>query len=320
MKRSAASLPRLFQEVLDRPLQRRVSLRRHSSFRIGGKADYFFAARSSEELKSGLEFANERSLPYYVIGSGTNMLFADEGYRGLILKNEVRGIHRKKGSGRIDVLAGTPLADLVSFALEEGWAGLEFAAGIPGTVGGAVFGNAGAWGCAIGQLLLEAVLLDGQGKEVRVGNEHFEFGYRHSILKKSHLTILQVVLGLCKGDRGRIKAKMEESLAKRKAPCPSPKMAYAGSFFKNPILPDGTKMAAGFLLEKVGAKELRKGKAVVYPGHANFILNCGGATAADIRGLARTMKTRVKKEFGITLEEEIIYLPAGFSMPRTSAV
>jgi UDP-N-acetylmuramate dehydrogenase len=319
MKRPAASLPRLFREALERPLERRVSLRRYSSFRVGGRADFFFAARSPEELKSCLAFAHEHSLSYYVIGSGTNMLFADEGYRGLILKNEVRGIDRKKGSGRVFVLAGTPLADLVSFGLEEGRAGLEFAAGIPGTVGGAVFGNAGAWGRAIGQLLIEAVLLDGKGREVRVGNTDFEFGYRRSILKTRHLTILQVVLRLRKGDRGRIRAGMEESLAKRKAPCPSPKMAYAGSFFKNPVLPDGKKLAAGRLLEKVGAKELRKGGAAVYAGHANFILNCGGATAAEIRALAGTLKARVKKEFGIILEEEIIYLPAGLSMPRTSA-
>jgi UDP-N-acetylmuramate dehydrogenase len=283
MKRSAASLPRFFREALERPLQRGVSLGLHSSFRIGGKADFFFTARSPEELKSCLAFAHEHSLPYYVIGSGTNMLFADEGYRGLVLKNEVRGVDWKKGSGRISVLAGTPLADLVSFALEEGWAGLEFAAGIPGTVGGAVFGNAGAWGYAIGQLLREAVLLDGKGWELRVGNEYFEFGYRHSSLKKRHLTIQQVVLGLRRDDRGRIRA------------------------------------AAGYLLEKVGAKELRKGGAAVYAGHANFILNCGGATSADIRTLARTLKARVKKEFGITLEEEIIYLPAGLSMPRASA-
>ncbi len=319
MKRPANSLPRLFQEALSRPLQRGVSLGFHSSFRVGGRADFFFTARSPKELQSCLAFAHGRSLPYYVIGLGTNMLFADEGYRGLILKNEVRGLDRKRGTGRIFVLAGTPLADLVSFALEEGWAGLEFAAGIPGTVGGAVFGNAGAWGEAIGQLLLEAVLLDGQGREVRVGNDYFQFGYRNSILKTRHLTIQRVALGLRKGDRGRIRAKMEESLAKRKAPCPSPKMAYAGSFFKNPILPDGKKMAAGRLLEQVGAKELRKGGAAVYAGHANFILNCGSATAADIRGLARTLKARVKKKFGITLEEEIIYLSAGLSMSRSSA-
>lgn len=307
------------REELGRTLQRRVSLGGHSSFQIGGKADYFFAARTAGELKSCLKYVFDRRLSFYVIGSGTNMLFADEGYRGLILKNEIRGLDQDKSTGRIDIRAGTSLGELVSFALEEGWTGLEFAAGIPGTVGGAVFGNAGAWGEAIGQRLVEAVLLDGEGRELRFEKGDFEFGYRHSSLKTRHLTILRVVLGLRRGDRGRIKVKMEESLARRKAPCPSPKMAYAGSFFKNPVLPDGRKIAAGSLLDKVGAKELRKGGAAVYAGHANFILNCGGATAADIRSLARTMKARVKKKFGITLEEEVIYLPAGFSMPRGSA-
>jgi len=315
MKPLPVSIPRLFQEAMERPLRRRVSLRRHSSFRIGGPADYFFAARSRREIRSCLRFVHERSLSYYIIGSGTNMLFADGGFRGLILKNEVRGINRIRGEGRVVALAGTPLADLVSFALEDGLEGIEFAAGIPGTVGGAVFGNAGAWGSSIGQLLKEAVILDEQGNETRVGKEHFEFGYRDSSLKRRHLTVLETVFRLRKGDKGRIKAKMDENLAKRKSPCPSSKMAYAGSFFKNPVLPDGTRTAAGRLLEKVGAKELKKGGAQVYAGHANFILNCGGATAEDIRALARTMKARVKREFGIELEEEVIYLPAGFSMP-----
>jgi len=315
MKRAAAPIPRLFQEAVERPLRRRVSLRRHSSFRIGGPADYFFAARSLREIRSCLRFVQEGSLPYYVIGLGTNMLFADGGFRGLILKNEVRGINQTRGEGRVAALAGTPLADLVSFALEEGLEGIEFASGIPGTVGGAVFGNAGAWGTSIGQLLEEAVILDERGNETRVGKDHFEFGYRDSSLKRRHLTVIETVFKLRKGDKGRIKAKMDENLARRKSPCPSPKMAYAGSFFKNPVLPDGTRMAAGRLLEKVGAKELNKGGARVYSGHANFILNCGGATAEDIRALARTMKARVKRKFGIELEEEVIYLPAGFSMP-----
>jgi UDP-N-acetylmuramate dehydrogenase len=311
----AVFIPRLFQEAVERPLRRRISLRRHSSYRIGGQADYFFAARSLTEVKSCLRFVQERSLPYYIIGSGTNMLFADGGFRGLILKNEVRGINRIRGEGRVVALAGTPLADLVSFALEDGLEGIEFAVGIPGTVGGAVFGNAGAWGLSIGQLLEEALILDEQGRETRVGKDHFEFGYRDSSLKRRHLTVLEAVFRLRKGDKGLIKAKMDENLVKRKSPCPSPKMAYAGSFFKNPVLPDGTRMAAGRLLEKVGAKELKRGGARVYPGHANFILNCGGATAEDIRALARTMKARVKRKFGIELEEEVIYLPAGFSMP-----
>jgi UDP-N-acetylmuramate dehydrogenase len=266
-------------------------------------------------MKSCLRFVHERSLPFYVIGSGTNMLFADSGFRGLILKNEVRGISRTRGGGRVVATAGTPLADLVSFALEEGLEGIEFATGIPGTIGGAVFGNAGAWGLSVGQLLEEALIFDEQGNEIRAGKDFFEFGYRDSSLKRRHLTLLETVFELRKGDRGRIKALMDENLSKRRSPCPSPKMAYAGSFFKNPVLPDGTRMAAGRLLEQVGAKELKKGGARVYPGHANFILNCGDATAEDVRALARTMKARVKRKFGIELEEEVIFLPAAFSMP-----
>jgi UDP-N-acetylmuramate dehydrogenase len=315
MKPTAASIPSLFQAAVRYPLRRRVSLRLHSSFRVGGRADRFFAARSLDELISCLRFAREQALPYYVIGAGTNMLFADRGFRGLIVKNEVRGIARGKEPGRVVVQAGTPLAELVSFALEEGLEGIEFAAGIPGTTGGAVFGNAGAWGHSVGQLVEEALLLDEQGKEIRVGRDFFEFGYRDSILKRRHLTVLEAGFRLKKGDRGRIKAAIAENLAKRRSPCPSPKMAYAGSFFKNPVLPDGTRVAAGRLLDEVGAKKLRRGRAGVYAGHANFILNYGGATAEDIRALARTMKARVRRKFGIELEEEVIYLPAGFSMP-----
>jgi len=315
MKPASTSLSGLFQDSPKRPLRRQVSLRLHSSFRIGGPADHFFEARSLKEMKDCLRFARETSLPYYVIGAGTNMLFADSGFRGLILKNRVRGIARGREADQVVALAGTPLADLVSFALEEGLEGIEFAAGIPGTTGGAVFGNAGAWGLSIGQLVEEALILDERGQEIRVGSDFFEFGYRDSVLKRRHLAVLEVGFRFGRGDKGRIKARMDENLAKRKSPCPSPKMAYAGSFFKNPVLPDGTRAAAGRLLDEVGAKTLRRGGAGVYAGHANFILNYGGATAEDVRALARMMKARVKRKFGIELEEEVIYLPAGFSMP-----
>jgi UDP-N-acetylmuramate dehydrogenase len=314
MKRRSVSIPSLFRGAVERPLGRRVSLSRHSSFRVGGPADYFFAARSMKELRSCLEFVRGQFLPYYLIGAGTNMLFDDRGFRGLILKNEVQGISRPGGGSQVTSLSGTPLSDLVFFALDEGLEGFEFAAGIPGTVGGAVFGNAGAWGLSIGQVLADALILDEEGQEIHFGKDRFDFGYRHSSLKRRHLTVLEATFHLRKGDKGRIRARMDENLAKRKSPCPSPKMAYAGSFFKNPTLPDGTRTAAGRLLESVGAKELKKGGAGVYSGHANFILNCGRATAEDIRALARIMKARVKKRYGIELEEEVIYLPAGFSM------
>ncbi len=312
VKKTTASISRFNLDTAGKPVRRSVSLRRHSSFMIGGRADYFFAARTEKDLLAGLRFARERSLSYYVIGAGTNMLFADAGFRGLILKNEIQGIE-KGPEGRLAVLSGTPLSDLVNFTLEEGYEGLEFAAGIPGTVGGAVFGNAGAWGNCIGDRLEEAVLLDGEGDAAAVRNQDLGFGYRQSILKASHRTVLSAVFRLKSADRGRIREKIQENLGKRKSPYPSPKMAYAGSFFKNPIMPDGTKVAAGILLEKVGAKNLEIGGAAVYSEHANFIINRGRARAEDVLRLADELKKRVKKEFGITLVEEVIYLPADFS-------
>jgi UDP-N-acetylmuramate dehydrogenase len=160
-----------------------------------------------------------------------------------------------------------------------------------------------------------AVLLDKRGAEFWVKRGFFKFGYRHSSLKTKHFALLKAAFKLRQGDKQKIRDMIAENLEKRKARHPSPKMAYAGSYFKNPLLPDGTKMAAGYLLEKVGAKNLRVGGAVVYSGHANFILNAGRAKAEDVLSLARELKSRVKKEFRIDLEEEVIYVPADSSMP-----
>ncbi len=299
---------------MKRTLRQSVSLRLHSNFKIGGLADFFFAARSQEELQSSIRFAGNRSLPFYVIGSGTNVLFDDEGFRGLIIRSEVQGMEKLK-EGRVEAFCGTSLSDLVEFTAAEGLRGLEFAAGIPGTVGGAVFGNAGAFGRSVGDVLEEAILLDGHGRDFRVDNEYFEFGYRHSSLKKRHLTLLKAVFQLKKGDKEKIKAEIEKNLEERKARHPSTKTACAGSYFKNPIQDDGTKVAAGYLLEKAGAKGLKVGDAAVFAGHANFIINLGRARARDVLLLAQELKARVKKEFGVELEEEVVYLPANFSMP-----
>ncbi|MEW5900825.1 MAG: UDP-N-acetylmuramate dehydrogenase [Acidobacteriota bacterium] len=308
------SLGRLFMAAVQKRLRRKVSLRRLSSFRIGGKTDYFFEATSPAELRSCLRFVREHSIPFYLIGAGTNLLFDDAGFRGLILKNAVKGSERTAGESAIDVWVGTPLSDLVDLAAEEGLEGIEFAAGIPGTVGGAVFGNAGAFGRCLGEFLEEALLLDERGREFRAKTDFFEFSYRHSSLKKRHLVVLKAAFRLKRGDKGRIKAKIEENLEQRRSRHPSLRTAYAGSYFKNPVRPDQTKMAAGYLLEKVGAKELSRGRAAVYSGHANFLINRGGARAQDVLGLAGELKARVKKEFGIELEEEVIYLPADASM------
>jgi UDP-N-acetylmuramate dehydrogenase len=304
----------LFLEHLGRPLQRNVSLRSYSSFKIGGDADFFVEAFSLEELKSAIGLARQHALPYYVIGGGYNLLFDDAGFRGLIIKNGTRGSNLSR-EDEIEVLGGTPLSELVQFALERSLEGFEFLAGIPGTLGGAVYGNAGAFGQTIGGLVQHVSLLDDKGEERGGGGEILEFGYRSSRLKKKHEILLKAVLKGKPGEKKKIKNKIAENLEARKTKHPPWGTACAGSYFKNPILPDGSKVAAGYLLEQLGAKELRFGDAAVFSGHANFIINLGRARSDDIRHLAQELKERATAKFGVELEEEVIYLPATSSMP-----
>lgn len=306
--------PSLFLKTLGKPLERFVLLSHHSSFKIGGEADYFFEATSPQELANAVMLARECSLPFYVIGEGCNLLFDDQGFHGLVVKNAVKGIRREKETEAIEVLSGTLLKDMVRFCLEEGLGGFEFLAGIPGTVGGAVFGNAGAFGKSIGDYLKEAFLLNVKGEEVRVKKDYFSFNYRHSYLKQKHDLLLKSLFVLSRGERAKIEEKIEKNLEKRRKRHPPGETAYAGSYFKNPVLPDGKKVTAGHLLEQVGAKGMRVGDAVVHHIHANFVINLGKASARDVLSLALELKRRVKEKFSIALEEEVTFLPADSSM------
>lgn len=309
-----ADISRLFHQKIGRSLMKKVSLSSHSHFKIGGAADLFFEAVSEQELTEAVRLARQSSLPYYVIGGGTNLLFDDIGYRGLIVKNAQRGI-RCRGDEEVEVQSGTSLQDLVLFCLDKGLGGLEFLAGIPGTVGGGVFGNAGAFDKNIGSCVSGASLFDSQGQEIKADNDYFRFAYRHSILKSQHDLLLSVCLRVRPEPQNRIKTMVEETLWQRKTRHPPWDVACAGSFFKNPVLPSGEKVAAAPLLDQVGAKTCRVGGAAVYRAHANFIVNTGRATARDVLELAGELKTRVKNRFGVVLEEEVIFLPADFSMP-----
>lgn len=306
--------PSVFLQALGRGLKRSILLGHHSSFKIGGEADYFFEAASPQELASAVMLARECSLPYYVIGEGCNLLFDDKGFHGLIVKNGVRGIRHERKTEEIEVLSGTLLKDMVRFCLEEDLGGFEFLAGIPGTIGGAVFGNAGAFGKSIGDFLKEAYLLNIKGEEVGVKKDYFDFNYRNSYLKKKHDLLLKAKFGLRKGQRKNIKKKIEKNLETRRKKHPPEETAYAGSYFKNPVLPDGKKVTAGHLLEQVGAKGLKVGDAAVHHIHANFIINLGKASARDVLKLASGLKRRVKERFGIVLEEEVTFLPVDSSM------
>lgn len=311
MGRKEEDFSTLFLENAGKPLIKSVPLKDHSNFRIGGKADYFFEASSVLELMTSIRLAREYSIPHFIIGGGYNLLFDDDGFRGLIIKNSVKGIKKREKKKEIEAFSGTPLRDLLQFSIEEGLSGLEFLAGIPGTVGGAIFGNAGAFGQSIGNLLKDAEILDGEGKQVKVKKSYFEFSYRYSVLRKRLDVILKAVFELQKGEKEEIRERIEENLEKRGKKHPPWGLACAGSYFKNPVLPEGKRVPAAWFLEKVGAKNMRVGGAAVYPGHSNFIINQEKASARDVFRLAQELKRRVKEKFGVELEEEVIFLPAG---------
>lgn len=303
-----------FSKTVKKKLERSVSLRHYANFKVGGKADYFFHASSLLDLMQAVQSARQFEVPYYILGGGYNILFDDEGFRGLIIKNCVRGIEQK-GAAKIEVCSGTPIRKLIQFCAINAMKGFEFLAGIPGTVGGAVSGNAGAFDRAIGSFLTEALLLDKNGAQARVNRDYFAFDYRQSRLRTSRDLLLTATFLLRKGNRGDIERKIAENLAKRGKRHPPKGVACAGSYFKNPVLPDGKRVAAACYLDKVGAKGLSVGGAAVFSNHANFIINKQEATTKEILSLAQELKNRVKQRFGIELEEEVIYLPAELPVP-----
>jgi len=304
-----------FLDNMRKPLKKSVLLRDYSNFKIGGKADYFFEATSIADLVKSTLLAREHSFPYFIIGGGYNLLFDDDGFRGLIIKNSVKGIKQMGGKTEVEALAGTPLRDLIQFSIDKSLSGFEFLAGIPGTVGGAVFSNAGAFGKSVGKFLKDAEILNRKGKRVKVNRDYFEFRYRHSVLSKKYDVFLRAVFELHQGKKEEIKARIEENLEKRKSHHPPEDIACAGSYFKNPVLPDGKRVPAAHFLDKVGAKDMKVGGAAVYGGHANFIINKEKASAQDVLRLAQGLKGRVKERFDVELEEEVIFLPADSSTP-----
>jgi UDP-N-acetylmuramate dehydrogenase len=309
--RLMSDIRRLIETAVGRPPETGVPLKNLSNFKIGGPADFFFEASTLEDLRKVLAVARKAPFRYYVIGGGFNLLFDDAGFRGLIIRNACRGLEFDPVSRRLSALGGTPLEDLTAFCGSRGLSGLEFLAGIPGTVGGAVCGNAGAFGRSVGEILEEALLLNPGGGERRaVSPGDFGFGYRDSRLKSTGDVVLSAIFRTQAGEASAVSACMDSYLSLRAERHPSRETAYAGSYFKNPLGPDGKRLAAGRLLEQAGAKEMTVGRAAVYEGHGNFLYNRGGATAAEVRRLAALLKAGVKERFGVDLEEEVIFVPA----------
>lgn len=281
-------------------------LSQFSSFRTGGRADYFIAATSPADLARSISAAHDTACPFFVIGGGSNLLISDRGFRGLIIKVAVTGLEVIGQTG-IHCGAGVELIDLVRFATQHSLTGLEFAAGIWGTVGGAIYGNAGAYGGEIKDVLTEVTLVDRNAVIKTVEPDYCRFGYRDSALKRTGEVVIEAKFVLTPGNRAEIADRVEEILHVRAAKHPVEGKS-AGCFFKN--IPDPKekfgKLPAGRLLEEAGAKELSLGGARVFDKHANMIVNTGTATSADIRRLSQQMKALVEKKFGISLEEEVI--------------
>jgi UDP-N-acetylmuramate dehydrogenase len=303
-----------FIERLETSPSENVPLSAMSSFGIGGPADLFFEARTEDELAAAVALAVEEEYPFYVIGGGNNLLFDDAGYRGIIIRNRLEGL--EKGEGRLTVLSGTGLPCVLHEALGASLAGLEFLAGIPGTVGGAIYGNAGAYGWSIADVLETATVLRIHGLRETLSKEALGFGYRHSALKTAAGSgiVLSAVLLCSPGDSRESEAKIREILEKRRTRHPPLGTACAGSYFKNSCSATGQRIAAGQLLEQAGARGLAVGDAAVYEKHCNFIINRGNARSRDVLALAEELKERVFKAFGIPLEEEVITLRADASM------
>jgi UDP-N-acetylmuramate dehydrogenase len=293
-------------------------LRHHTTFRIGGPADYFYTAHTADELVTALRTARELELPVFLLGGGSNLLVSDEGFRGLVVRN---GIETLEFDGAaVHVGCGKDFLELINACRDRAIAGLEFAAGIPGSVGGALFGNAGCYGQDIGSFTIECTIatLDGAVVETQPA-AWFEFAYRDSRLKRDPRVLLTCLLRLRAGDPAASAREIEEKLEIRRVKHPQWRVEpTAGSYFKNlppdwqmpgaKLSPGTRRVAAGQLLDECDCRGLRVGGAMVFAKHANIIVNGGQATARDVLELAAEMKRRVREKFGVTLEEEVMFL------------
>jgi len=326
--------------------QENVSLSCYSSYKIGGPARYFFEAKNIEEIIKAMDKAHRLKLPIFILGGGTNILFSDEGFNGLILKIQNSKFKIQNDNSKFKIIkaeAGVPLSELVGITAGSGLSGLEWAAGIPGTLGGAIRGNAGAFGGEMKDIVDEVVSLDISKSRPRIikrKNKECQFSYRTSIFKKTKKEIiLEAKLIFKKGDKRLIKEVVQKNIDYRFKNQP---LYYpsAGSVFKNvpltqinadytqintdnisvnqrtyqylstfPIKTDPFPIIpAAYLISEAGLKGVSFGGAMISPKHPNFIVNILGATAHDVKTLILLAKNEVYRKFKIKLEEEIEYL------------
>lgn len=321
---------KILAEDLKNGFKEHELMRDHTTMRVGGVADFYFEAKSIEDLLKAVKAATKINLPYFIFGGGSNIIFSDYGFPGLVIKNNSTNISFMNEKSQVIVDAGAPLSKLILESTSNDLSGLEFLYGVPGTVGGAVYGDAGAWGQSIGDFVRSAtVLLPGEGDAepeiIQVDNKWFEFGYRSSKLKRmtglKKPLILSLRIQLAQNRQEEIMRRLNSFKTKRQAS--QPIGLSAGCVFKNPIpeelkdvagrgsrnMPELPKeRTAGFMLDHAGAKKLRIGDVRVSNVHANFVVNSGNAKALEVRQLAEEMRAVVQKRYGVTLDEEVEYI------------
>jgi len=280
----------------------------HTSFRIGGPARLFAEPHSQQTLADLLAFCREEGVPWFVLGFGTNLLVSDRGYDGMVVRLR-EGWDSLRVSGRtVEAGPGHSLPKLARKTAGMGLSGLEFAAGIPGSIGGAIAMNAGAFGGSVAQVVERVECLTPAGEQIHLTVAELAFAYRRSRVLDEHLVVIKSVLALDAADSDEIAQRMEQFQTQRRERQPLAARS-AGSIFRNP-----PGDAAGRLLEAAGCKRLRVGGALVSPKHANFIVNAGGAAASDVASLMTEAQRRVWEQFGIRLEPEITLL-GRFDLP-----
>ncbi len=277
-------------------------MKRHTTFRIGGPADFFLLPSTVDEVRGILEICREEELPYFILGNGSNLLVSDKGYRGVIIQLYRNFSNISVEGNEICASSGALLSQIAAAARNASLTGFEFAGGIPGTLGGAVFMNAGAYGGELKDVLKEAVVMTEQGEILTLPVEKLDMGYRTSRIKKAGYLVLEARLVLEQGDMDKIRDITKDLTEKRvsKQPLEYPS---AGSTFKRP---EG--YFAGKLIMDAGLRGYRVGDAQVSEKHCGFVINKGNATAADVLTLIENVREKVQEQFGVTLEPEVKFL------------
>lgn len=277
-------------------------MKKHTTFRIGGEADLFLRMENVKQLQEVQNYLQKLEIPYYVLGNGSNLLVNDEGYHGVILEIADKMNTIRVEGNSIIAQAGALMSKIAHVAYEHGLTGFEFAAGIPGTIGGGVVMNAGAYGGELKNVVTAVEVLDPNGEILSLDNQTMEFGYRTSILKKQPFIVTEVQIGLQEGCKDDIKAVMDDLAAKRREKQPL-EYPSAGSTFKRP---EG--YFAGKLIMDAGLRGYQVGGAQVSEKHCGFVINKGEATATDVKQLIADVQQEVKDKFGVDLETEVIFL------------